>query len=420
MHVRSSKHSWPWLSASAGLLLGAACTIDVPLGSRADEDEAPTPASEPSDVLPLQPIAIEERFEPGPGCDPGPHDDLDGDGFSLAQGDCNDCVALIGPSSIEVLEPPGVDENCDGVIDEPLLTCDAALPIDSKDPFVAARAIELCRIARGPLDWGVLEAHWVLPDGSEASPEFLGPFHQGHGIVDDLGPNVSPRRGLNMLALSTGSARRPADHDHQSAVGMDKGYESAHPAGFPKESAACLATTGAPHDGIALQVDMRAPRNAKALAFDFDFYTYEWPKFICSENNDFFIALMDPPPASAIDGNISFDGEGNPVSVNNAFLEVCTCPGHPTSPCLAGGKAFECNFGSAELLGTGFGADTEAIGHAATSWLLTQAPVVPGEPVQIRFAVYDSENGTHDSLTLIDNVRWVAKSAGHATTRVPD
>ena len=222
-----------------------------------------------------------------------------------------------------------------------------------------------------------------------------------------------------MLALSSGTARRPEDDGHRNASGFDKEYGSDHPNGFPKESPSCGAITGAPRDGIGLEVVMRAPANARGIAFDFDFYTYEWPQSVCSESNDFFVALMDPPPLNQPDGNISFDSLGNPVSVNNAFLDVCACDGASQGPCEAGGKLFECSMGDGELLGTGYGPDTEPEGHAATSWLVTEAPVRPDDITTIRFAIYDSKNGDFDSLTLVDNVRWLAQSA-FGTSRVPE
>jgi hypothetical protein len=108
------------------------------------------------------------------------------------------------------------------------------------------------------------------------------------------------------------------------------------------------------------------------------------------------------------DGNISFDSQGNPVSVNNSLLEVCGCPGNPPSSCFAGGKTFTCSLGNTDLIGTGFGFDSGGGDHGSTSWLQTKAPVEPSTEVTIRWAVYDSGDGVLDTTTLIDNWKWIA------------
>ena len=46
--------------------------------------------------------------------------DNDGDGFSVSQGDCNDNNRSVFPGALEVCD--GVDNNCDGVVDEGVTT----------------------------------------------------------------------------------------------------------------------------------------------------------------------------------------------------------------------------------------------------------------------------------------------------------
>src|SRR5690606_15893625 len=122
--------------------------------------------------------------------------------------------------------------------------------------------------------------------------------------------------------------------------------------GFPKESPACPGSlTGTPYDPTGIQIEIRAPSNALGFSFNFNFYTYEWPVYICSQYNDFFVALLSPIPQGQQDGNIAFDMQGNPISVNNAFMDVCGCSNGP--PCSAGGKTFLCPLGTTELVGTG-------------------------------------------------------------------
>jgi hypothetical protein len=184
--------------------------------------------------------------------------------------------------------------------------------------------------------------------------------------------------------------------------------------GFPKESPACPGVvTGQPHDGVALEVELVAPTNAKGFSFTFNYFTYEWPDYICSQFNDFFVALLYPVPMGQADGNISFDSKGNPVSVNNAFLTVCGPPG------VYGGKAFSCAQGDAALLGTGFGKDAAlAQDHGSTYWLETQAPVGQHETFTLRWAVYDSGDGILDTTALVDDFQWVA-NAGVTVATTP-
>jgi hypothetical protein len=353
-------------------------------------------------------------------CNSAPNEDKDMDGFTVADGDCNDCDPNVNPGAIEVIAAPDADggmptpadEDCDGMIDNVAGPCDDGLAIDDNNPMSGAKAVELCKVSDGPKSWGVVSAKWVMADGS---PPPGGNFDLGHGILTAFGPNVNVQGGKRLLGLSSGTARQPTDPGYQSVGGFDKGFTGNSPQGFPKESPACPGTiTGQPHDPAGLELVVKAPSNAHGFSFDFNFFTYEWPNWICSQYNDFFVALLAPIPMGQQDGNISFDSQGNPVSVNNAFLEVCGCAGGP--PCQAGGKNFPCSLGNAGLVGTGF--QDQFSDHASTGWLVTKAPVEPGEQITIRWAVYDSGDGVLDSSTLIDNWQWIAESGTTVGTDV--
>lgn len=361
-------------------------------------------------------------------CDPlGPDDDVDQDGYTPNQGDCHDCDKNVNPNAVEVPTEDGkdvYDEDCDNQEDEVEPTCDTGLAIDELDPIVALQALELCKVSSGPGDWGVKSAKWTLADGSDPPSFALENYHLGHGILPEFGANVKVRRGDNMLAISSGTARQPNDAGYQTVGGFNKGFNSIPPEGFPKDSSACPGViTGQPYDAAAIEVELRVPSNAQGFSFDFDFFTYEWPGYVCSQFNDFFVALLMPFPPNQTDGNISFDSAGNPISVNNALLEVCGCPGNPPNPCIAGGKQFTCSKGNIDLIGTGFGFDTDPSGqdHGSTAWLRSKAPVVPSSEITVRFAVYDSGDGSLDSTTLIDNFQWIAKAGTTVgTDPVPD
>jgi hypothetical protein len=345
-------------------------------------------------------------------CTPlGEDDDVDLDGYTPKAGDCNDCDSNVNPNAVEVPTEDGADvydEDCDGDDDEVEPPCDDGIPVDEMDPMVALKATELCKVSTGPDDWGVVSATWTMADGSPPPMPDTN-FHLGHGVLTAFGANVKVREGVRLLALSSGTARQPEDPGYSNVGGFSKGYTGGHPAGFPKESPACPGSlTGQPHDVTGMEIKILTPSNAQGFSFDFDFFTYEWPGFVCSTFNDFFVALLEPYPPMQTDGNISFDSQGNPVSVNNSLLEVCGCPGNPPAACFAGGKTFTCSLGNTDLIGTGFGFDSGGGDHGSTSWLQTKAPVEPNTEITVRWAVYDSGDGILDTTTLIDNWKWIA------------
>ena len=361
----------------------------------------------------------------GSTCNHPPDTDGDGDGWTANEGDCNDCDPNVNPGAVDVLHqvdggmPTWGDEDCDGMTPDTTqpAPCDMALVIDDPDPMSAAKAVELCQTTtatpatKKDKTWGVLSAKWVLPDGTDPTTQpslDMTKYHLGHGVLTAFGPNVHVQAGKTMLGLSSGTARQPTDPGYQPVSGYNKGYTSGSPAGFPKESPACPnSVTGQPHDGAAVELQIRTPTNATGFSFDFNFFTYEWPSWVCSTYNDFFVSLLNPIPMGQPDGNISFDKQGNPVSVNNAFVEVCGCSSGP--PCTAGGKTFTCALGASGLVGTGFGTDTSfGQDHASTGWLVTKAPVKGGDNITLRWTVYDSGDGILDTTTLVDNWQWVA------------
>lgn len=313
-------------------------------------------------------------------------------------------AVAVGPSGAGVSSSSGSGGagGSESLIVDPAAPCDSGVAIDTDDPFEAAAAMGLCTRATEDDAWGLVDARWTMADGSAATS--VDAYHLGHGVLRSFGDEVSPREGDRLLVLSSGTARQPGDPDYFTPEGFDKLYTSPSPAGYPKESPACPGvSTGITHDDVALEVVVRAPPDAESLAFDFDFFTYEWPVFVCSPFNDFFFALMTPTPDGLSDPNISFDSEGNLVSVNNALVKVCDCVGGPPcdAPPMMPIVEFDCEDGDDELDGTGFE------DHAATSWLTTRAPVVPGQDTSLRFTIYDSGDGFLDSTVVIDNFRWL-------------
>lgn len=348
-----------------------------------------------------------------PPCDfKEPSGDHDGDGFTVADGDCNDCSVAMNPGAQD-FAGNSIDEDCDGAGDNNPTACDGALSVASNSALDGAKALGLCKMATGKT-WGLISAEYVTADGQPLDGyDFDG---IGHGLLKGFGPNVNPQEGKALLALSSGTARQPSDPGYQSVGGHDKGYETSAPPGYPKESPACPnVTTGAPHDSAGLLVKIKSPTNAKSLKFNLNFYTYEWPGFICSQFNDFFVAMMTPVPKGQADGNISFDTKNNLISVNAGFLEVCGCAGGP--PCQTSGPPSSCTLGNAQLKDTGF--DDGGDSSAATGWLVTTSPIQqPGSPISLLFTVWDSGDGVLDSTILLDNFTFDVDAAVTGTVPV--
>ncbi len=315
-------------------------------------------------------------------------------------GDCNEDVADgCEQSLLENGSCGQCGKTCPGICVAGSCTqCDAGLALDSSDPLDALKAMGICE--------GVVSAKWVLPDGADPQPATLVNYDLGHGILSGFGPNVPTLEGGKLLSLSSGTARTPTDPGYSTPGGFNKQYASGAPAGFPMESPACPGVvTGQPYDGIALEVTLQVPDFVVGYSFASNFYTYEWPAYICSSYNDFFVVLQSPMPAGMNNGNVVFDAMGNPISVNSAFMQVCGCEGGP--PCVAGGVNFECNLGTSMLVGTGFGNDGMSSDHAATGWLRTTSPVQPGSQITLRFTIYDSGDGILDSTVLLDSFQWI-------------
>jgi hypothetical protein len=403
-----------------------------PVTTRPTDDASPEAREDTSSTLVLPDAYLADNAPPG--CQSDPNEDFDKDGYTVAQGDCNDCDPNTNPGALDV---PGnnIDEDCSGKADDEPNTCDSGPASAADDPLEAARSLGLCRTTAADATgkaktWGVVSAKWVFPDGTTASltPDFSGgfgtpsdcvvpggggtgkgPHPLSRSTLSAFGPNVSPQSGKTMVALSSGVAQPQAIYDSPERAAMCT--KSKTPPGFPMSSkAACPGQTimqdNNANDGVALELAIRTPTNAHGFSFDFDFYTFEFPRYVCSMFNDFFVALLgSQEPSVPANKNISFDKEGNPVCVNNAFVEVCT-------PQQAGGKPFACPLGRKELQGTGFDA---AKNSAATSWLRTNAKIVPGETITIRFAIWDAGDEILDSTVLLDNLQWVA-DAGKATT----
>lgn len=347
-------------------------------------------------------------------CVPG--DDDDGDGFTVAEGDCNDCSAQINPGAYDFPDN-GFDEDCSGAdATSAESTCDTGLAIDSGSAQDAARAIGLCRfVSEASRQWGVISAKFTTATGE---PVRVDPVLAA-GMLPRFGAALPPQ-GDALLALSSGTARAPDQPGFESICETSRdGIGGAPPEGYPKDSTSCPVSIfgtllsglvdlfgGANPiilDDIALELRLRVPTNTAGLSFESAFFSAEYPDFICSQFNDFYVVLMDPKPEGLQDENIVFDSNSDPIGVNNGLLSVC-------EPGVHGGKMFPCAQGTELLAGTGFEQHQCIVGSgrsgASTGWIRTRAPAPRGEIVRLRFALWDTSDGLLNSSVLIDRFQW--------------
>jgi hypothetical protein len=359
-------------------------------------------------------------------CNHDPNVDGDHDGWTGAQGDCNDCDPNVNPGAIDVLHsvdggpPTWGDEDCDGKPGDTGAPCDQGLALDDVDPNDAAKAIELCRKA-APNDrkWGVLSAAYVRADGSP----FAAPGVQV-GLRSDFGPNVKVQAGASMLALSSGHARTIGEPDACGMLSCKENAVGTPPPGFPQDNPDCPPSKIIVDD-VAFEVKLRAPTNATGYSFSFKFYSFEFPEWVCNDYNDQFIALVSPPPQGSVNGNVSFDDNHKPVSVNLGFFDVCD----PSNPGAFASKCKQvncpslpnpyCPLGPGEMAGTGFDVWKKSGPAGGTGWLSTQAPVKGGDEISIRFAIWDAGNQQYDSTALVDDFKWIADAGSVAVTTKP-
>ena len=338
----------------------------------------------------------------------------------------------------------GCDDDGDGKVDNTIL-CDQGLPVAGTAANLAA-AMDICQSAAGA-KWGLVSETFTKGyDGGAANA-------LQSGVLPGFGSVIMPRLGSSLGVLSSGYGR---DWDDSAGTGSGscpvptgpgvlgapcfKGYQMAMsgpaqpPPGYPKAAAACPAQTGAGiNDSIALVLQIKTPANAKGLQFDFDFYSSEWPEYVCTQFNDGFVAWLQSAAftGTGTDLNVSYDSKGDPVSVNNAFFDRCTtnastgCCSHQGSGpegCGTPTATSACAGGPAEIGGTGFEDDGTFCGGAstgggATGWLTTTAPVSPGEVITISFIIWDTGDANWDSSVLLDHFTWQPGTTTTGTTR---
>jgi hypothetical protein len=313
-------------------------------------------------------------------------------------------------------------------------SCDNGLASNSSVPADYAKAMDLCRTAAqyAPLPergWGVISAELLRVDGTGA------PADGARAIRPSFGTNNLPGFGNAMTVLSTGRAAATGQTNPAFLAfqpGADNAIQSAFPTdwlaangGVPPVAPGCPAASGtAAHDPVMLKLRIRVPSNARSFSVRTRFFSAEYPEWVCSTYNDYFLVLLDSAHAGAlpnpVDKNLSYDVYGSPVGVNSGMFDACV-PG--ATGCSGDVDGYNsCALGTFYLLGTGFdtsdanvcGVSTGRVG-GGTEWFDVRGNVVPGEIAELRFALWETGDGIIDSVVLLDDFRWSKQSVDPGT-----
>ena len=307
--------------------------------------------------------------------------DLDGDGYTDADGDLYDVPGglvtspeLVNPGAYDIVGN-GIDDDCDGTIDNPTVDCSAGAQLTGLSGGVMAQALDLCQATTesppflSQRRWGLINAQLRRSPVNAAAP------HEYQTAVGtQFGANLFPRMSTTMGVLSTGTARDagqpnfiaplPGFSDNTNQATAPADFLAAH-GNFLYNRDGCPTLPGGNpvNDMVLLRLRIRVPTNATHLRFEHAFLTAQFPD-VCNQFSDHFVALMygiaDGLPA---DHNVAYDPLGHPITVQTAYFPSCT----PVA-----GQA--CPDGPALLAGTGF-----LPGSAAcTGWNTSAAPVVGG------------------------------------------
>jgi hypothetical protein len=381
--------------------------------------------------------------------------DLDGDGFATCEGDCCDASnegcdqpELVNPGAFEV-DGNELDDDCDTLVDNVAdTTCDDGLASDSSNGMHYARAIDLCQTATDEdRRWGVISARLRLADGSGT------PAVESRSIRTDFG-GADVQFGEAMAVLSTGRAADRTDtapNYFAFQPGRATGTASDAPddwliangGAFPNAPGCPESADTAANDPVMLELTIRVPSNAASFSMGANFFSSEYPEWVCSPFNDMFVVLLDSlwdgDPANPADKNLAIyespGGDLYPVGVNLAFGDTglfrqCENGDTGCAGLAVDGTTQSCDAIN-ELIGSGFDVkkpssangpgtpgwcgDNDLTG-GGTGWLETRGNVVGGEVITLRIAIWDSTDQAYDSVVLLDNFQWSVQASEPGTS----
>jgi hypothetical protein len=184
--------------------------------------------------------------------------------------------------------------------------------------------------------------------------------------VFDIGATSFPTQGSDYFVMSTGSTvdtltanTSPSTSTILSGLNNSQG-----------------------NDMVQTVLVLQPPAGATCLAFDFAYYSEEFPEWVSSRYNDAFIAEIDQTTFQIVNdqviapNNFAFDAAGDVISVNTTFSVTAG---------NAGGTTYD----------------------AGTPLLIAKTPIKKPGPITVILSITDLGDSIYDSTVFIDNFRWL-------------
>lgn len=202
-----------------------------------------------------------------------------------------------------------------------------------------------------------------VPSADLVSADLMGSDAAGVGVSDAPLGSWFPTQGGTFAILSTGKA---AD----APLPNNEGNLSTQLGGLDNSEG---------NDLVRLHMQLKVPAEANCAAFDFAYYSEEFPEWVGSIYNDTFTAQLDDSTL-IIEGNkvtapknFAFDSEGNIISVNTVF---------------------------------GVNAPTGTTYDGVTPLLRAQTAVTPTATVDLYLSIQDLGDSIYDSAVFLDKFFW--------------
>ncbi|WP_428267233.1 choice-of-anchor L domain-containing protein [Haliangium sp.] len=188
----------------------------------------------------------------------------------------------------------------------------------------------------------------------------------GGEVLTSVGTKIHPRRGADMVVLSTGSIVTPP---------------------FP-EPGTDIAPSGPAGDAAVLRLELDVPEGANHLSFDYNFMSSEYPDFLDSEFNDEFIVRIT---------------EGG-VTEEFALASVNDSAFFAASDSRALGSGYDIYTLDPSDVDFDFAAGIGVPDAGITDFQTFEHPLAGGGSLVIEFDIHDQFDGLVDSQVVIDNL----------------